>query len=243
MVASPPRKSHRESFVRQTRGPALGTAPARGPWGFRHHRTSRRQTPTSAHARFRAGNGKEWGRTQHARNPATLPLKSPQPHPVHPASVRGPWSCHRLKNPTGKALFARPGAQPSAWHPHAAHEGSFITGPRGLLPSHSGGAGRGAHVCPCARGRGRAHWPAWPGPRPGSRPLTCALAVGPTPVPGAGSRTCTLAGVPRPVPRVPARPHLSARPRTHLAATAPHFSPVCAPLLAEFFNFLTDISV
>ena len=33
------------------------------------------------------------------------------------------------------------------------------------------------------------------------------------------------------------------RPRTRLAATAPRFSPVCAPLLAEFFSFLTDISV
>ena len=42
-------------------GPALGTAPTRGPWGFRHHRTSRRQTPTSAQARHRAGNGEERG--------------------------------------------------------------------------------------------------------------------------------------------------------------------------------------
>ena len=57
LVASPPRKSHSEIFVRQTRGTALGTAPARSPWGFRHRGTSRRQTPTSAHARFRVGNG------------------------------------------------------------------------------------------------------------------------------------------------------------------------------------------
>ena len=33
------------------------------------------------------------------------------------------------------------------------------------------------------------------------------------------------------------------RPRTRLAVTAPRFSPVFAPLLAEFFSFLTDISV
>ena len=59
-------------------GPALGTAPARGPWGFRHHGTSRRQSPTSEHACCRAGNGDEWGRTLRARNPATLPFKSPQ---------------------------------------------------------------------------------------------------------------------------------------------------------------------
>ena len=93
MAASPPRKSHSESFVGRTRGPALGTAPARRPLGFRHHGTSRRQSPTSAHARRRAGNGEERGRTLHARNPATLPLKSPhQPHRVRRASVRGPWS-------------------------------------------------------------------------------------------------------------------------------------------------------
>ena len=132
MVVSPPRKSHRESFVCQTRGPALGTAHARGPWWFRHHKTSRRQSSTSAHARFRAGNGEERGRTQHARNPATLPLKAPsQPHAVRPTSVRGPWSCHRLENPTAKALFARPGAQPSARRPPAARGGYVITGPRG----------------------------------------------------------------------------------------------------------------
>ena len=66
-------------------------------------------------------------------------------------------------------------------------------------------------------GRGRARWLACPGPRPGSRKGTCALAGRP------------LAGALR----------LSARPRTHLAVTAPRFSPVCAPLLAEFFHFLT----
>ena len=72
----------------------------------------------------------------------------------------------------------------------------------------------------------------------------CLLAS-PRGRPARGSRTCALASVLRPVPRVPARPlpRLSAHPRTHLAATAPRFSPVCAPLLAEFFNFLTDISV
>ena len=51
-------------------GPALGEVPASGPWGFRHHGTSRRQTPTSAQARRRAGNGEERGRTP---APATPP--------------------------------------------------------------------------------------------------------------------------------------------------------------------------
>ena len=51
-------------------GPALGEAPASGPWGFRHHGTSTRQTPTSAQARRRAGKGEERGRTP---APATPP--------------------------------------------------------------------------------------------------------------------------------------------------------------------------
>ena len=58
-VASTPRNCHIATRFHQTRGPALGTAPARGPWRFSHHRTSRRQT----HARFRAGKGEERGRT------------------------------------------------------------------------------------------------------------------------------------------------------------------------------------
>ena len=130
MVTSPPRKSHSKRFVSQTQGPALGTAPAGGPWGFRHHGTSRLQTPTSVHARFRAGNGEERGRTRRARNPTTHPLKSPQRHRIRPASVRGPWSRHRLENPTAKDLFARPGAQPSARRPPVARGDSVITGPR-----------------------------------------------------------------------------------------------------------------
>ena len=148
MVASPPGKSHIKSFVRQTLGPVLGTAPARSPWGFRYHGTLRRQTPTSEHACFRAGNREERGRTQHARNPATLPLKNPQPpHGVRHASVRGPWSRHRLENPTVKALFARPRAKPLAGCPPAARGGSVIMGPRGAsgppVRAHTLGLGTG----------------------------------------------------------------------------------------------------
>ena len=44
---------------------------------LRTRRTSRRQTPTSAQAHFSARNGEEPGRTQHARNPATLLLMNP----------------------------------------------------------------------------------------------------------------------------------------------------------------------
>ena len=72
-VSSPPRTSHSESIAR----PALGTAPASGPWGFRHHGTSRRQTPTSAQARRRAGNGEERGRTPALATPPRSRSRAP----------------------------------------------------------------------------------------------------------------------------------------------------------------------
>ena len=51
-----------------------------------------------------------------------------------------------------------------------------------LLPSIFGGAERG-------HGHVRGRWVAYPGPRPGSRPRTCALAGGCAPaVPGADGR-------------------------------------------------------
>ena len=83
-VSSPPRTSHSESIA----GPALGEAPASCPWGFRHHGTSRRQTPTSAQARRRAGNGEERGRTP---APATPP-RSRSRAPSKPRGVRPPPS-------------------------------------------------------------------------------------------------------------------------------------------------------
>ena len=107
MATSPPRKSHRESFVGRTWGPALGTVPARGPWGFLHHGTSRRQSPTSAHAGCRAGNGEERGQTLRARNPTTLPLKSPQQAAWRPPCLsQGPMVCYRHRPlPTGRGSY------------------------------------------------------------------------------------------------------------------------------------------
>ena len=96
-------------------GPSPRQGPMCGRWGLRHRGTSRCQTPTSAHPCFRAGNG------------GADPARSQPRH--SPASVRGPWSRHRLENPTPKDLFARPGAQPSARRPPAACGGSVITGP------------------------------------------------------------------------------------------------------------------
>ena len=120
-------------------GPALGTVPARSPWGFRHHGTSRRQSPTSAHAHCRAGNGEEQGRTLRARNPATLPR--PQQATRRPPRLsQGPTVSSRLENPTAKALRA----QPSAGRPPTAHGGSVITEPRGARrpPARTHAVGR-----------------------------------------------------------------------------------------------------
>ena len=67
--------------------------------------------------------------------------------------------------------------------------------------------------------------------RRGRAGCPCVLAS-PRGRPARGSRTCVLAGVPRPAPSHP------------LGCDSPaFFSPVFAPLLAEFFSFLTDISV
>ena len=100
-VSSPPRTSHSESIA----GPALGPAPASGPWGFRHYGTSRRQTPTSAQARRRAGNGEELGRT-----PAlATPPRSRSRAPNKPRGVRPPQSgAHGLLWPSRAARW--PGA-------------------------------------------------------------------------------------------------------------------------------------
>ena len=73
VVSSPPTESHSVSFA----GPALGKAPARGPWGFRHHGTWRRQTPTSVQARRRAGNREERGRTPALATPPRSRSRSP----------------------------------------------------------------------------------------------------------------------------------------------------------------------
>ena len=85
-VSSPPRESHSVSFA----GPALGEAPASGPWGFRHHGTSRRQTPTSAQARRRAGNGEERGRTPAPATPPRSRSRAPTSRTASPRLSQGP---------------------------------------------------------------------------------------------------------------------------------------------------------
>ena len=79
-----------------------------------------------------------------ARNPATLPLKSPQQAARRPPRLsQGPTVSSRLENPTAKALRA----QPSAGRPPTAPGGSVITEPRGArrppARTHAVGPGMG----------------------------------------------------------------------------------------------------
>ena len=189
MVASPPRKSHSESFVHQIQGPALGTAPACGLWGFRHHGTSRLQTGTG----------------QSGAEPSTL--------------ATPPCSCSKAPSRIAFAPL------------NSGSHGRVPCSPPPLPFSRALGG------VPGGRGRIRPRWPA------------CVRQTGAARLRMGGEKESARTGVAdehagwRALAQVPACPRLSAHPRTHLAATAPNFSPVCAPLLAEFFNFLTDISV
>ena len=184
-------------------GPALGEAPASGPWGFRHHGTSRRQTPTSAQARRRAGNGEERGRTPAPATPPRSRSRAPsKPHGFPPASARGPRSRRPPENPTAKALRA----QPSARRPPAARGGSVITEPRGArrppARKHAAGPGTGKSGGEPQRPQPR-HAPALeppasrtasPPPQPGARGLVAPQIIpqrkhcGPSPRHGARQR-------------------------------------------------------
>ena len=88
------------------------------------------RTPTSALARFRAGNGEELGWTQHSCNLALLLFANPQPHGVHRGLSQGPSSHYRLEIGTAPAGFTRPVAQPSARCPPVACGGSVLAGTR-----------------------------------------------------------------------------------------------------------------
>ena len=146
-------------------GPAHGRAPARGPWGFRHHGTSRRQTPTSAHARCRAGNGEERGGPYAlATLPSSRSRAPSKPHGLRRASVRGPWSAIAVARcPLAGGHTAPLDPAPAPW----------VTVVRAGWHAQAHGLGRG-HVRahwpegprPCLV---RGHWLACPGPRPGSR--------------------------------------------------------------------------
>ena len=125
-VASPPRKSHSESFVHQIRAQPSARCPRTAPGGYKlAGPRGARRPPASTHA-VGPGTGKRGGG------------KEPLPNRVRPASVRSSWSRHRLENPTAKALFARPGAQPSARCPRTAPGGYKLAGPRGARSPPAG---------------------------------------------------------------------------------------------------------
>ena len=187
-------------------GPALGRALARGPWGFRHQGTSRPQTPTSARALCRAGNGEERGRPYAlATQPRSGSRAPSKPHGVRPASVRGPWSRRRLEHPKAKALRA----QPSAGRPPVARGGSVITEPRGArrppVRTHAVGPGTGKSGADPTRSQPR-HAPALE--PPASRTTSAAPqseAHGETPPPLPFSKRYTACPGPCPGSRWPAR--------------------------------------
>ena len=112
MVASPPRKS-----------PDPGPSPrhgARGPWGFHHP-----QTPTSAHACFRAGTGKSPGQT-HRLQPRHAPAQEPPDASRLSRLSQGPMVCysHHLL-PTGR-------------RPYRTIQSALITGSPHIVCSGSG---------------------------------------------------------------------------------------------------------
>ena len=123
-----------------------------------------------------------------------LPLANPQPHHVHPASVRGPLSRHHLEIATVPAGSTRPGAKPSARRPPAASGGSVIAGPRGArhppTRTHALGPGMGK----------RGSYPACSQPRHAQAREPQPHSVHPASVRGPWSATaiarCPLAGGP-----------------------------------------------
>ena len=142
-VSSPPRESHSVSFA----GPALGEAPASGPWGFRHHGTSRRQTPTSAQARRRAGNGEERGRTPAPATPPRSRSRAPTSRTASPppqSGARGlvapqiiPQRKHCGPSPRHGAR-QRPVGVPSSWNLEAPDAHQRASTPQGRERGRAG---------------------------------------------------------------------------------------------------------
>ena len=173
---------------------------------------------------------------------------------------RASSSRYHLEIATAPAGSTRPRAQPSARRPPAAHGGSVIAGPRGARhpPAHTQASrGRVGADPACSQSR---HAPpretpaASRPPRLSQGPMVC-YSCRPLTHWQRALPHHTIHADPRVAPysmfwhnaRLRKRGDIlggeETPPRTHLAATAPRFSPVCAPLLAKFFHFLTDISV
>ena len=197
-VSSPPRESHSVSFA----GPALGEAPASGPWGFRHHGTSRRQTPTSAQARRRAGNGEERGRTPAPATPPRSRSRAPTSRTASPRLSQGPAvsspprSSHS-ESIAGPALGEAPASGPWGFRHHGTSRRQTPTSAQARRRAGNGEE-RGRTPAPATPPRSRSRAPtsrtASPPPQPGARGLVAPQIIpqrkhcGPSPRRGARQR-------------------------------------------------------
>ena len=197
-VSSPPRESHSVSFA----GPALGEAPASGPWGFRHHGTSRRQTPTSAQARRRAGNGEERGRTPAPATPPRSRSRAPTSRTASPRLSQGPAvsspprESHSVSF-AGPALGEAPASGPWGFRHHGTSRRQTPTSAQARRRAGNGEE-RGRTPAPATPPRSRSRAPtsrtASPPPQPGARGLVAPQNIpqrkhcGPSPRHGARQR-------------------------------------------------------
>ena len=197
-VSSPPRKSHSVSFA----GPALGEAPASGPWGFRHHGTSRRQTPTSAQARRRAGNGEERGRTPAPATPPRSRSRAPTSRTASPRLSQGPAvssppRTSHSESIAGPALGEAPASGPWGFRHHGTSRRQTPTSAQARRRAGNGEE-RGRTPAPATPPRSRSRAPtsrtAFPPPQPGARGLVAPQNIpqrkhcGPSPRRGARQR-------------------------------------------------------
>ena len=197
-VSSPPRESHSVSFA----GPALGEAPASGPWGFHHHGTSRRQTPNSAQARRRAGNGEERGRTPAPATPPRSRSRAPTSRtassPPQPGA-RGLVAPQRIPQrklcgpSPRRGAPQRPVGVPSSRNLEAPDAHQRASTPQGREREERGRTPVPA-TPPCSRSRAPTSRTASSPPQPGARGLVAPQRIpqrklcGPSPRRGAPQR-------------------------------------------------------
>ena len=183
-------------------GPALGEAPASGPWGFRHHGTSRRQTPTSAQARRRAGNGEERGRTPAPATPPRSRSRAPTSRTASPPPQPGarglvaPRESHSVSF-AGPALGEAPASGPWGFRHHGTSRRQTPTSAQARRRAGNGEE-RGRTPAPATPPRSRSRAPtsrtASPPPQPGARGLVAPQNIpqrkhcGPSPRRGARQR-------------------------------------------------------
>ena len=162
------------------RAPALGEAPASGPWGFRHHGTSRRQTPTSAHSTPAGpGTGKSGGEPQRPQPRHAPALEPPASRGAYARLSQGPMVCYsRRALPAGRGAHraTRPAPSPRGPPYSMFRYNAHLRKQRPSSPSHFGRGGdvleRGGETTPPLSVFEK-RYAACPGPR-----LRVALAGG-----------------------------------------------------------------